>query len=258
MMDWTLLGIILAAIFFIATVVLARRLAKKKKPAWAHSTTKVIGLGSDAPPELKMSFAGKPVADVYRTIFIYLNKGNETIPQAHVTEKIAVHFEGADILRKPTILAASMEANKVSVGQSTKDGDNVIALQFLYLDHDDGVVVEVLHTESQRIKCSGNIMGTDKIEDMGKFIPPRSKRLLTRLRIVITSGIIVLTTIALVIIRYKFGMLVFFTDIAIPFLVGAILGVLSGVPAIRNEVQSARFPTWSITRKEEKILHKSS
>jgi len=255
-MDWALLGMILAAVFFIATVILARRLAKRKKPAWAHRTTKIIGLGGDAPPELMMNFAGKPVTNVYRTTFIFLNKGNETIPQAHVTETIAVHFEGADILRKPTILAVSKEANKISVGQSTKEGDNVIALQFLYLDHNDGALVEVLHTESQRVRCSGNIMGTDKIEYMGEFIPRSSKPLPIRLGGFILLGIMFLTVITLVIMKYKFGIGGREMIGAIAMLAGVLLGALiSGLQAIRQNMQSARLPAWSITRKEEKLLH---
>ena len=251
-MNWTLLGLILTIVLFISTIVLARRLAKKQKPAWAHKTQKVIGLGSDAPPELKMSFAGKPVTDVYRTIFILLNKGNETIAQADVTETIAIHFKGADILRKPTILGKSKEANKISVGQSTKDGDNVIALQFLYLYHNDGVVVEVLHTESQDIRCSGNIMGTDKIEDMGEFIPPRSERLPIRCAEFIALGCLTVIVIVSALMRYKFGMRDLWLEYT-TFGVGGLLtgGLLGGWQMIWRAIQSVRFPTWSIPKKQE-------
>ena len=252
-MDWTMLGIILAPIFFIVTIVLAIRLNKKKKPAWAHKTRKVIGLGSDAPPELKMTFAGKPVTDVYRTTFIYFNRGNETIPQEHVTEPIAVHFEGADILREPARLAMSKEANKVSVTQSTKDGDNVVALQFLYLDHNDGVVVEVLHTESRRIRCSGNIMGTDKTKDMGEFIPPSSKQLPIRLAGVIVLAAMVLALITLTVMRYRFGMLEdsnwvggFFAGF-----LGVALGMMAAGGNVIGVIKSVRFPAWSVSGKEK-------
>jgi len=250
-MNWTLLGLILTIVFFISTIVLSRRLAKKQKPAWAHNTAKVIGLGSDAPPELKMSFAGIPITNVYRTIFIFLNKGNETIPQANVTETIAVHFKGAQILREPTILATSRQANKVSVGQSTKDGDSVVTLEFLYLYHDDGVVVEVLHTESQHIRCSGNIMGTDKIDDMGQFVPPRSERLLLRFTEFIAVGSLTVVFIALALVRYKLGMggrLLEYVTVGLGGLeVGSLFG---GWEAIWHAIQSVKFPAWSIPKKQ--------
>ncbi|MHA1287167.1 MAG: hypothetical protein ACTSPB_07145 [Candidatus Thorarchaeota archaeon] len=248
-MNWTLLSIILAIVFFTSTIILTRRLTKKKKPAWAHETTKIIGLGSDAPPELKLSFAMKPISDVYRTIFIYFNRGNETITKAHVTETIAIHFEGADILRKPTILATSKKANKVTVGQSTKDGDNVIALQFFYLDHNDGVLVEVLHTASQNIRCSGNIMGTDKIEDMGKFIPPSSKRFFRRIGPVIVIVSIFLVFILFFVMRYGFGIL--FSpvwEVVAGVLGGVGIGALTGEVFWRT-LQSMKFPAWAILTK---------
>jgi len=58
----------------VASIIVAIRLARRKKPAWAYTTTKVIGLGGDAPAELKLVFNDKIVPDVYRTYLIFFNK----------------------------------------------------------------------------------------------------------------------------------------------------------------------------------------
>ena len=172
------LCIILAVIFFVATVVLsvvlAFKLAKKKKPVWAFNMIRIIGIGTDAPSELKMTFRGIPVDDVYQTLFVFFNKGTETIRKADVAEAVAIHFEGAKILRQPIALATSKETNKLSVSRVIKDGNEAVEVDFLYLDHDDGVMVEVLHTKSERVRYSGIIMGASEIGYIGEFLrrPP--------------------------------------------------------------------------------------
>jgi hypothetical protein len=171
-MDWRfLVTIIITGALGIITIVLALKLAKKRQPVWAYKTTKIIGLGSNAPPELKLTFNEQSVSDVYRTRVILFNKGNEPIVKGNVTESVAIHFKGADILRQPTILANSRKGIELSAKQVVKDGDNAIEVSFKYLDHNDGAVIEVLHTTSQGIKVSGNIIGTSKIRYIGEFVP---------------------------------------------------------------------------------------
>lgn len=163
--------IIITIALGVVTIVLALKLARKRQPVWAYKTTKIIGLGSDAPPELKLTFNERLVSDVYQTRLIFFNKGNEPILKDDVTEGIVIHFEEADILRQPTILAMSRKGIEVSVKQVVRDGDNAIEIDFKYLDHNDGAVIEVLHTTSQGVKASGNIIGTNKIRYIGEFVP---------------------------------------------------------------------------------------
>ncbi len=181
-MDWKFLAtIIIAVAFFIATLVLSLKVTKKKEPVWAYTTRKIIGLGTDAPPEVKLTFDERPVNDVYQTIFVLFNKGNEAIRKNDISENVAIHFKEADILRQPIILARSKEAIKASVEQVVKNGDDAIELSFLYLDHADGAVVMVLHTESRDISCSGSIIGTTGIGYAGEFHPARTSLFFTEL-----------------------------------------------------------------------------
>lgn len=192
-MDWRFLVTIISTVAFgILALVLAFKLAKKRQPVWAYKTTKIIGLGSNAPPELKLTFNAQPVSDVYQTRFILFNKGNEAILKENVTESIVIQFKGANILRQPTILAKSREGIGVSAKQVIKEGDDAIAVSFQYLDHNDGAVIEVVHTTSQDIKPSGNIIGTKKIRYIGEFAPTLDRPLRTILiSIGVASGCIV-------------------------------------------------------------------
>jgi len=174
MIDWKFAVTIgISIVLGITTIVFAIKGAKKKKPAWARYTTRIIGLGTNAPPELKLIFGSNPVSDVYRTIFTFLNKGYESIRKDDVTNSIALHFKGAQILREPIIKAISKGEIQFSVRRVVENGDSAAEVSFLYLDHNDGAVIEVLHTKSHEIKLSGNIIGAKEIAEVKEYKPLR-------------------------------------------------------------------------------------
>jgi len=167
---WIIVTVALAVGGIVSTVILTLKLHKTKKPSWAHKTQKIIGLGRDAPPELELLFNKKPIGEVHRTTFIFFNRGTQAIRKDDVTEDIAILFKGAKILRGPTIRARSKEANElVAKSVVNKQGQYLIQLGFKYLDHDDGAVVEVLHTPSKLISCVGNVIEAKDMADIGEF-----------------------------------------------------------------------------------------
>lgn len=180
---WIIVTIALAVGGIISTVILTLKLQKNKKPAWAYKTEKIIGLGTDAPPELELLFNKRPVDEVHRTTFIFFNRGTQAIRKDDVTEDIAILFKGAKILRDPIIRARSKQANELMAKWVVnKEGQYLIQLDFKYLDHEDGAVVEVLHTLSERISCVGNVIEAKDIADIGEFwahYPPSGIRLIT-------------------------------------------------------------------------------
>jgi len=189
-MDWRfLVTIVIVVALGIATIVLARKNVKKRQPVWAYKTIKIIGLGSDAPSGLELTFNEQTISDVYQTRFILFNEGNEAILKDNVAESIAIQFKGAEILRQPDIKAESKEAIGFSAKQVVKGGYNSVEVNFLYLDHDDGAVVDVLHTASEEITCTANIVGARQIKNIGLFEPPPVKSL--RERIIVPLVIIV-------------------------------------------------------------------
>lgn len=248
-MDWGLVSTILASIFFVAMVVLAIRLSKKKKPVWAYRTKKIIGLGADAPPELELTFKREPVARVYQTAFIFFNRGNEAIRKDDVTKGITVHFRGAKILREPNIKAKSKEEIEFSASQVVDHGQDSIQLDFLYLGHNDGAVVEVVHTGSEQVDCSGNIIDASEIVNIGVFdAGPQGlyiARAMTGLAMVIGGFALVSHQLVTAPLeepsKLLWGTLVAMTGLLLAFM-----------PEIRNSFHYRKFPRWSATADLEK------
>jgi hypothetical protein len=185
-MDWKfILLLVLGVAALIATIMaiwFAVRLAKKKEPVWAYKTKPVIGKGSDAPEELQILFAGIPVNEVYRTIFIFYNRGNESIRDNDVKSKVAVQFGQALILREPVVVKPSRLDIKFLAKKAVDGANQFVELDFSFLDHDDGAVVEVLHTQNEPEQCSGTIVGAKQIERVKEFVPYKRLDLAARLK----------------------------------------------------------------------------
>ena len=253
-MDWGMISTLLAVIFFIVMLVLALKVTKRKKPVWAYKTTKIIGLGSNAPPELKLTFSDRPVSDVYQTTFIFFNKGTEAIRKDDMTESLTIHFKGAEILRQPIIKAKSKEAIEFSAKQVVKEGDNSIQIGFLYLDHEDGAVVEVLHTASEEITCYGNIIGASEIRNIGEFKPSRPRLLLTRLIISLAPVI----AISGVFVYYSLTLGFKEEPIIVPLvlILAGLLFVATLIPSILSNFRYRKFPRWSRNILAEPLVFK--
>ncbi len=177
MIDYFALSIGLGTSLTVVAIILTIKLAKKKKPSWAYTTDKIIGLGADAPEELKLTFNDELVTDVYQTTFIFFNRGNEAVRKEDVNRPITMSFAGAKILRPPVVKAVSKEEVEfVAIKRSGEDADS-IELGFRYLNRNDGGVVEVLHTKAKDVKCSGDIIDATQINYIGEFTPTRWKKL---------------------------------------------------------------------------------
>lgn len=157
-------GLWVAIGFGALSIYLIVKYSRRKKPVWEYETRRVIGLGSNAPPELQLFFNNKPVEDVYETKLIFFNKGNDAIRKEDVTDNITIEFKGSKILREPCLIP-NRDVIRFTKKLITKKADSLLKLNFLYLDHNDGAVIEVLHTKCEEITCSGNIIGAE----IGRF-----------------------------------------------------------------------------------------
>lgn len=242
-MNWGLLQTVLTIVFGITTIIaliVAIRLTKRRKPVWAYETTKIVGLGSDAPPELKLMFGGVPVTDVYQTSLLFFNKGTDIINKDDVTDNVTIHFKGARILRQPSIRATSNDKVRFSARQVIKEGNNAVELGFLYLAPNDGALIEVMHTESQDVFPTGNIKGVH-IVAAGKFDPSEKRPSIVKLAVSSTLTVIILAVIIMQ------NLLIFRLDPDIASAVYLFLGmaVFVLISDTLELVRYRRFPTWS-------------
>ena len=247
-MDWRfLLTIILTVVFGTATIVLGIKLVKRKKPVWAHKTTKIIGLGADAPKELTLAFNGRPVGDVYETTFILFNKGTEAILYDDIAEKVAICFKSCDILREPIVKAKSGEAIKLSAKRTVRDSESCVELDFKYLDHNDGAVVEVLHTGSKKIVCLGNVIGAGQPKYIGDFTPSYPKRSMPSVIIYIGSVLLPIVWFLLFRLVPESGnpAVLSITTVLLPVFVGVFWASLA--QEVKRFSRYRKFPNWSMS-----------
>jgi hypothetical protein len=237
-----IITIVVSIIAILVAVYYGVKSLKKKKPAWAYKTTKVIGLDTKAPQELKLVFGDKVVPEVYRTMFIFLNKGNESIRQDDVTDKVTVHFYETNMLREPHIVATSKPENRVTTKQIVNENEHAVEIDFLYLDNNDGLVLEALHTKCKKIECNGNIIGAGKPQNIGEFILRFTKWFTWRRIVGIILGTmfpIIFVTVLVVSLEPQ--------NMNWDFLLGMFVGCLLYIvfKVIDGYSRNTKFPKWS-------------
>ncbi len=243
---WGFLGTFLAVLFGVATIVLALRLARRKKPVWASNTKKIIGVDTDAPSEIQLLFHNKLVNDIWRTTILFFNRGNETIigdksiGKVDVTENVTMHFREGQILRQPIITAKSNEANKFYAKQVVKDGDNAVEIGFAYLDHNHGAVIEVIHTESKPPHHSGNIISAETV-NIGEYDPVQTRPGIVRPVIVSVLLILAISFI----VMYAFSIFKIDAEPLSIIILFSFVFVLMLTSDIRSHVRYNKFPKWS-------------
>lgn len=149
--------------------VFALRAVRIRKPAWAYTTTRMMEDDSKSPTEPRIVLGSEAPNDVYRTEILFHNAGNEAIRREDVTDRVTILFKGAQILQEPAIKSQSKAAIRFSATKVACAGDGGIELDFLYLSHNDGALVEVLHTPCREINCIGNIIDSDEIRCRNEF-----------------------------------------------------------------------------------------
>ncbi len=240
-MDTGTVSIILGVLLFGVSTILAFRLVRRKRPKWAYKTTNIIGLGTGAPHELKLTYNGKPVREVYRTTFIIFNKGKEPIRENDITAPITLYLEGGELLNEPAIKRTSNSEVKFS---AKKSGNNIIELGFKYLDHNDGAVFEVLHTSVKHIDCEANIIGA-KLAYMGEFKDVFPKIINKNIIIGVVLGILSISYLVTISIgEFTIDANIIEASVMITVPSAMILaGILVNI--IPQYFRSRRFPDWS-------------
>lgn len=237
---------ILTAVFgviAVISIVVAVKMARRKKPVWAANTEKIIGLETGAPTELKLYFSEKSINDVWRTFIVFFNKGNEAIREGDVTESIIIHFKGAQILREPTVNKPSKEPIKFTARQVVQNGDDSIRVGFRYLGRNDGATIEVLHTEANSIFTTGDVMDAKIVESHG-YEP---YQLRPSINGAIIGSVVITCAIAGMILGLNYDL-----DLDLIYVIaGGAVG--ASIPTIMYFIQRyfqyRRFPSWGRSKK---------
>jgi hypothetical protein len=136
-----ILGILAAVVFYI-------RSRKNSRLSFQRDEIAIIG-GSEAafPKEVTISFADSPVDRVTATRYVIWNSGNTTLSGAQIVQSDPLRLElksDGKVLRV-SILRVSRPVNAAWL-KPREAGANIVDIGFDYLDPNDGLAIEVLHT----------------------------------------------------------------------------------------------------------------
>jgi len=234
---------VLAIVGWALAIFLALKSVKKRNPVWAYRTTPIIGIDSNAPPELKLVFNGRSVDDVYRTLVIFFNAGNQTIEASDVRKEVTLVFNNAKILREPK-LNANDTAIEFSAEWSTSGEHSEVKLGFKCLDHNDGAVIEVIHDGKGKVSCEGRIKETKEIASLGDFAPPEPKQFPRSLIGGLVATFLFLGIVLWVVIR---GGIEYITEPRNLFTTAVLCGVFVFMLWVNFSalLRRRRFPAWS-------------
>lgn len=120
---------------------------------------------------MEVTFFNKPIEKLVRTQVVIWNSGRKTIEGNKIvsSDPLRLFFDNSEVLSCNTAFY-SREINKCAVFKDEGSNDTII-FKFDFLDPQDGVVIDILHTGKETClpKFHGNIKGMkDKIRDRGR------------------------------------------------------------------------------------------
>ena len=141
---------------------------KERKEITYHRITNTIIIKKKSRFEkLDIKYDGNPIADFAVSRILLWNSGNRTIMFDDMvpTKELSIEMKEGESILDYEILFSSEKTNKFSI---EKINDNRIIVKFDYIDKNDGVVVQILHTGTQEdIIISCKIKGGMSIRKYG-------------------------------------------------------------------------------------------
>jgi hypothetical protein len=183
LLDKSWLGTAIGVLSIIVAVVIYRASAIGARPVYYRRSFRVIGFNEDEfMQNVEILYRGKHVDRLTRTRVIFWNAGKKIIYGSDIVADDAVRCElSPDALAlEVRVIKHTRDANKFTAIIDDNSQNRVI-LSFDYLDPQDGVVVELLHTDSVPDPVvKGTIRGVPKgLLDLGSnfdFADPLRRR----------------------------------------------------------------------------------
>ncbi len=170
-----LIGALIAWLAYIKT-------RNRKRLSWGYSCDELLGLDNAAIPSgLEVRFEDTPIPRLSRTLVFIWNSAEQTIRKDDVVEPIRISVCGdEDKVLRATTLRVTRDICNVKAEIARPDRDDV-HVEFAYLDQQDGVVIEILHTGEATVpSISGTIIGIPKgLNRVGSItvVPPPNEGL---------------------------------------------------------------------------------
>lgn len=146
---------------------MGRKSKEKKEISYIVYSHEIVQAGENVIPKFQVSYCGQPIQNLTISRFAIWNSGNKLLNSTDVvdTKPITSNEGGPDIL-DVSIIKCSEESNKFTVD---KKSPHCAELRFDYMNRQDGIVVQILHTGSvEDIFFTGLVKGGEKLKNTGK------------------------------------------------------------------------------------------
>jgi hypothetical protein len=168
-----LIGLVVALCIYRASRIGAR-------PVYQSRAFRLIGVKEQAlPNEVAILYSGRNVQRLTKTYIILWNSGKAIVEGKDIVidDPLRLEFsEGSEVL-SARVIKETHKPNKFMVNIN-QQSNNIVFINFEYLNAQDGVTLELLHTSQERYPLvKGSIKGIPKgISDWGLISSPRVKR----------------------------------------------------------------------------------
>lgn len=181
LMDKTWLGSLLGIVSFIAAIAFYYWPRKQTRLSYVHLGEHVLGSASATlPPAIAVQYNGISIPRLTKSILIFWNSGENTVNGEDIVSKDPLRFHVGDDGRilSAVILKSSRAVNDFSIPLPPDISVNEIEFTFNFLDKNDGVVVEILHTSTDRKPCiKGTLKGLPQgFRNLGQFTRPKPQK----------------------------------------------------------------------------------
>lgn len=171
----TLLGIG-GLVFAFFTYVWTRR---RTKLAYVFFGEHLLGSATDAlPSAIDVQYDGTSIPRLSKTQIIIWNNGENTITGTDIVLKDPLRLQVGDDGRILSVSVIKTSRDVIDVRLIDQDHPCEVLLTFDYLDANDGVVIEILHTSTDRKpRVRGTLRGLPQgISNYGQFTRPKPQK----------------------------------------------------------------------------------
>lgn len=157
------------------------RSRRRTKMAYVHLGEHLLGSTADSlPPLIDVLYDGIAIPRLTKTLVIIWNNGENTIDGADIVPKDPLRLQvGADgEILSVSLLKTSRAVTDIRIAYAESTEANEALLEFDFLDANDGVVVEILHTSTDRQpRISGTVRGLPTgFTNLGQFTRPKPQK----------------------------------------------------------------------------------
>ncbi|MEO2261188.1 hypothetical protein ABGV43_30220 [Paenibacillus amylolyticus] len=194
----TLIGAGIGAIISCFFYILARN---RSRINYQTSNLKIIGnLSLNLPEDFEVTLSGERIESLYKSQIIIWNGGTTTINGSDIVkdDPLTVVFGPGTKIFNISVVGESREINKFNCRVSPSR-ENECQLNFDFWDKKDGVVLELLHTESpEQPKIKGTVKGlVNGIKSKGQVEYIKNQKKLKWKSVLLSLGVLLILTLIL-------------------------------------------------------------